>query len=315
MALKKKGGKKKFAYKKRSKEDVEKRANQSAYPDSDNYIKDDVKLFTPHDGDNLIRILPPTWDDATHFGIDVHLHYQVGANKNTYVCPEALNGDPCPICEEKRRAESEGDDDYAKDLKASKRTLVYIVDRDADGDGLEQLRVWPMSWTFDRDISALSIDRRSGEVLSVDNPSEGYDIEFTREGKGLNTKYIGLKVARRESELDNDDALEYAVETQVMDLLVVYDYDHLAAQVVGSSDGDGGKKRGKSDKKGKGSKSSDDEGEYKYNDVMDAEYDDLVDLVDNEELDVDPDDYNEDKPKQVRKFAAAVAAELGLEED
>ena len=56
-----------FQYRPRTTEEMERRAHQSG-TSKEGFIIPDVQTFTPADGDNKIRILPPTWEDAGHYG-------------------------------------------------------------------------------------------------------------------------------------------------------------------------------------------------------------------------------------------------------
>src|SRR5487761_2598770 len=184
-----------YRYQSRSPDAMKKRGDQGG-TDFDTYIKDIVNMFKPNDGDNIIRALPPTWDNPEHYGLDIYVHYGVGPDNQAYLCLEKMLKKPCPVCEEMHRASKTGDEDYAKKLKPNKRVLFYLVDRNNEKDGVQ---AWASPWTIDRDICKISVDKRSGEVLELDNPEDGYDIEFERKGKGERTEYIGLAIARRSS--------------------------------------------------------------------------------------------------------------------
>ena len=220
-----------FKYNAPSADSMKKRASQNG-SSRDQMFAQDVNLFTPAEGDNTVRVLPPTWDDAQHFGYDVYVHYDVGPDGAAYLCLEKMEGKPCPICEERKRAADSGDSDYADKLKPNKRVLVYVVDRDKEKEGL---KVWSMSWTIDRDLCALAVDKRTGEVYAIDDPEDGYDISFERKGTGITTKYLGLQIARRPSSLGNDAWLDQITRTPIPELLNFFDYDHIQAQFSGSA--------------------------------------------------------------------------------
>ncbi len=225
-----------FQYKDRGKEAVQERANQQGGM-YDSYTRDGIPTLSLKEGNHLIRILPPTWEDARHFGIDIYVHYGVGADNNTYLCLDKMKGEKCPICEEYDRAKRGRDEEYANSLKPSKRVLVYVIDRDNEKEGPQ---LWPMSWTIDRQIAALCTDARSGEVLVIDHPEKGYDVEFNRKGTGIKTKYEGMKVARNPSYLaqdtrDEDDWLDFVTKNPLPDVLVYRDYDYLAKMLSGGA--------------------------------------------------------------------------------
>lgn len=211
-----------FQYRKRGADAWEKRANQQG-SEFQGIIKDEFKTFGPAKGDNFIRILPPTFDNAEHYGMDVYVHYSVGPDKATVLCLSKMLKEPCPICEARVKAERANDDELANELKASKRVLVWMIDRKEEGKGP---LLWPMPWTLDRDFSKLARDPRSGEVYLIDHPEEGFDISFEKTGDGINTKYVGIQLARKASSVDSD-IIDYIVKEPLDQTLVWRDYDDI----------------------------------------------------------------------------------------
>lgn len=236
-----KGKAKRFQYTPRG-EDKWKAARDSGSKKSDQMFKgDDIKFFKPKVGDRAIRILPPTWDDAEHFGVDIFVHYGVGSDNGAYLCPETNFNESarekCPICEDQKRAVRDGDTELERELRASHRVLVWMIDRDNEDQGPI---LWSMPFGVNQDIMAGCFDR-SGEVFPVDDPENGYDIEFVREGEGMRTKYKSVRTARRESPLSDDDAqfnewVGVAVDNALTDICTFYDADHIRTKHVGFAD-------------------------------------------------------------------------------
>lgn len=219
-----------FRYQPRSAEATRQRAERNVYG-NDPFLSEEVKLFKPKVGDNTVRILPATWEDSQHYGIDVFVHQGIGADRTTYLCLEKMKNKPCPICEARKRASAEGDQEFADQLRVSSRVFMYVVDRDKEREGA---MVWNMGARQDADILKLCTDKRSGEVLQIDNPDEGYDLQFTREGEGLKTRYSAFSFVRRPSALDLPKALDFAVQHPLPDQLVFYSYDHIAKSFAGT---------------------------------------------------------------------------------
>jgi len=291
------GSHKGFEYHKPTAESVKKRAEQRGGNEFDSIFKQGSKIFKVNDDSNLIRIVPPTWPEPVHFGYDIFVHYGVGPDKQTYLCPKEMNGDPCPVCEERARAVKDNDDDYAKELKANKRVVYYLIDRDAEKEGVQ---IWAAPWTVDRDLNTLIVEPRSGEVLAIDDPENGYDVEFKRTGKGLTTKYLGLQVARRESDLGSDDWLQFAIDNPIPDQLDYYSYEHIANVFGGKTskkDDDGVDRdqedglRGVESRSTRGDKSDSD---LTYESVHEMVYEELCAIIDDEKLDIDPKDSTSD---------------------
>lgn len=237
-----------YAYEARSRASVESRAAKGAR-DFDKYLAEDVQMFKPNDGDNCIRILPPTWSKPEHYGHDVYVHFGIGPDRQSYLCLHKMKGEPCPICEERTRALESGDEKYAKELEPKRRVLVYLIDRDNEKDGLQ---AWAMPWTLDRDITSVCVDRRSGEVLPIDHPDEGYDIDFKKAGQKDRTEYSGVMVARRESPLGKQAWLDEAIDRPLPDILVYYDYDHIASAFGSGGGGSGRRDDSRDDDRGRG---------------------------------------------------------------
>jgi hypothetical protein len=228
------GGGRRFEYKERDPSHLRERQQENSKFDS--YLKPHIRQLRINDGDNTLRALPPTWEEAKHFGLDIWVHYGVGADRQTYLCPEKMGKGKCPICEERRAfgkdadLDSQRDKDYMKELDPKRRVLIYAVDRDHERDGVG---AWAMPAGTDEDLVKICKDKRTGEVLAIDHPDKGYDFSFERTGKGKNTKYEGLAIARNSSPLGDDRWLEFAVDNPLPDQLVFFDYDHIAREFGG----------------------------------------------------------------------------------
>lgn len=313
-------GRKGFSYKPRSADAIDKRASQSAFDNGPSLLKGDIPMWKPKDGTNTIRILPPTWDDAEHFGLDVHVHYQIGADKQNMLALHENLGEKDPVYEERLRAEADGDSKYAQKLKAKKRVLYYLIDRDEEDKGVQ---AWFASWTIDKDLNAICVHKRSGEIYQIDDPECGYDISFEKKGKGMKTEYTGFQLDRRESDLGDDSWLDFAVENPLPDMLNYLTYEEQDRIFAGGAAVKAGKdeddKPAKSRGRGRGRDEEEEEeetgnsrteGDYDYDEVLAMDFPDLEDILDAEGLDIDPADYEDDEAEELAKD---ILAELGIE--
>ena len=191
---------------------------------------EDLQIFKPRDGENNIRILPPTWDDQEKYGdgwhIFVDLHYRVGADNTTYLCLRKMKDEPCPICEARDASEDEEERD---NLRVNRRALVWLIDRDNEKAGPQ---LWPMPLTLFREINTRSVDKKSNKPILIDDPDNGYDISFVKEGKEVHSKYIGVEIDRDPTPLSKNDSkqerwLEIIENNPLPDLLQFYEYDHI----------------------------------------------------------------------------------------
>lgn len=283
-----------FKYQRRGRDSVRKRANQVG-GQFDPIFKDKFPVLRIKEGGYRIRIMPPTWDDADHYGMDIYVHYGIGADQGSYLCLEKMLKKECPVCAERRALEKAGDVDAAKALSPTKRVVVWAIDR-KDEDAGPQL--WAMPWTVDRDFATLSEDRDSGEVLAVDDPEEGYDLSFSREGSGLKTKYVGARIARKPSPLSDEDEtmdewLAFIEKNPLPSVMRYFDAEHIAGIFAGGSkdddDEDDEDDEDEKPRSRRGKKRDDDDDDD--DDVDDGDEDDeLDDYTDGDDDDDDSDD-------------------------
>jgi len=224
----------------RSSAEIRKRGQQKG-GQYDSIFAGSFPVFSPKEGSYRLRILPRTWEgDASgsnNYGLDVHVHFGIGPDEETYVCLAKMGKGDCPVCEERVDANKKGDEEYAKQLNVSRRVCCWVVDRDNEDDGP---MLWAMPWTLDRDLGLLSDDKRTGETVAMEDPDEGYDIEFTREGKGTRTKYTGIQIARKSSPLHDDVEvadkwLAFAADNPVPDCIQYFDYEYIKARFEGTA--------------------------------------------------------------------------------
>lgn len=242
MALRseKSSGKKhsKFVYKPRTAEQIRKRAERPTGR-FDSIFKRGFETWRPKQGENVIRFLPPTWEDFEHYAYSIFVHRNIGPDNSTYLCPNKMLGKVCAICKAAKEAADAGEDDEAKDLRWQEQEVAWIIDRDGDP---ETPVLYQMSPTMDTQIVSLCSNKRSGEALNIDDPDEGYDVSFERRGQGkMNTKYIGIQVDRdtspvHENEKKQDKILEYIMENPIPDTLQFFDNHKLESLLSGMSE-------------------------------------------------------------------------------
>jgi hypothetical protein len=225
----------KFKYKARTSEQVKKRAEQRG-GNFDSPVRGGIDMWRPKSGENVIRILPPTWDDFDHYGYDVFMHRFVGSDSSNYVCPNKMKGKACCICDEAKVLKADGEEEEAKKIAFQKRVWVWVIDRD---DKNAQPQVWDMSWSQDRDISELS-RFKSGKTLMIDHPDDGYDVIVKKTGSGkTNTKYH-FNIERDASPIDDDpekqeEILKFISDNPIPDVLKIFPNEHLEKKMEGTT--------------------------------------------------------------------------------
>jgi hypothetical protein len=218
-----------FRYKPRSREDIKERANMRG-GNFDSIFKSKFKLYKIRDSKNLIRILPPTWDGAKHYGLDLWINYNVGADNQTYLSLSMMKGEADPLAEAKKQAERDGDKELAAALKPRQRILMWIIDRQAEDEGPQ---LFSCPFTLDKALANLSFDEDTKEILELDNPEEGCDVRFYKEGSGLKTDYPAekIKIFDKGPLCDDqdlqDDWLEFVSKNPLPTVLEFHDYDHI----------------------------------------------------------------------------------------
>lgn len=190
-----------FQYQPRPETKWAKRAKGNIF---DGFIKDGFTTYTPRKGENQIRILPPTWKSPEHYGYDIWVHYSVGPNNGSVLCIYKMKAEKCPICVAQGKAAEVGNEQGMKELKPTRRVLVWIIDRKEELEKQEKTvpLLWAMPQTLDQEISKVCRDRETGALFMIDDPNSGYDIYFDKEGDKQQTKYTAPTVSRRPSDVD-----------------------------------------------------------------------------------------------------------------
>lgn len=308
-----------YEYEPRSAESVRNRASKGAN-DFDKIVQDHIKMWKVNDGDNRIRIMPPGWKKADHFGFDIYVHYGVGPDRQSYLDLAKMKDEADPINEEREKfkremdSESKGDQAYLKELESKRRVGIYLIDRDNEREGVQ---FWAMPWTVDRDIVKVSVDKSSGEVLPIDHPEDGYDVEFEKKGAKDRTEYLGVAIARRSTPLGKSEWLDYALDNPIPDQLKYYDYDYIAKAFGGGGEhkerdrGDsrddrgsrdrderGGDDRGRDRDDKRGSSRDRDEGkadDLTWETIHEMRPRELEALIDQEKINIDPREAKDDE--------------------
>lgn len=309
MALKKTTKGPKFAYKGRTAEQAKKRESESST--FAKLVKPGLELFKMKEGTAYLRILPPTWKNYEHYGYDVWIHENVGPEsaKQRFLCLQKHKGTVDPIDEERRQADADGETEYAKSLLPRRRIGVWVIDRDEEKKGPQ---FWLMPVTVDKDIMIQSENKRTGELILVEHPDEGFDIEVTRQGSGLTTKYY-VKVERESSALHEDTSigdkwLEFVVNNPVPDCLNFYSYDHIQSVFTGgvpdsSKESDKEDDEDEEDEEEETNNQKEDEEEDKEDEDEDEEDEDENDPP----FDSDDDEEDDEDEKELERLKARLA--------
>lgn len=254
-----------FGYKTRTEEQYAARENQSG-GSYDPTFKQEAKFFKPHAGDNRIRILPALGTDNEHWGVNVFMHSNVGAENARYICPYQHGGKQCAVCDEVARMRARAKvmtdkgkkelgkriGDAAYEISARKRVAVWLIDRADEKAGV---LLWAMPWKTDRDFAKKCKDRESGQYVPIDHPTKGRDIFFEKHGELRGTEYLNIDIGKGDAPVSEEPVrmkkwLKFVKDHPLGDMIIVADPKKLARVFApdGASE-DGGKPAKKMKKK------------------------------------------------------------------
>ena len=234
-----KASKSRFTYERPSREDVKARANMRG-GGFDSFIKQEFKKYKVRDGKNMVRILPPSWPKPKHYGYDIFVNYGIGADNQSYLSLSKMNECSAaedPLAEARREAQKEGDEKTAKALAPRQRVLVWVIDRNEEDEGPQ---LWDIPFSVDKDFVNLCLDEDTKEVSYPEDPEEGHDLRFFKEGTGMLTKYPASRMKLMDASPLHEDQdiqtewLDYIQENPVPDCLQFYTIDQIAAAFDGT---------------------------------------------------------------------------------
>lgn len=217
-----------FVHKPLSKDQLVKRADQKSQIVDPSY-NPKFDLFRPKVGKNYIRILPPTWRDYQGFAYTVFVHRNVGSDNSVYLCLAKHLREPCPICEEVRALDNDGDGEAGKQLYARKSSVMWVIDRNDQEKGPQ---LYTCGYTIEQDICDCCIDTRTGQTIDILHPDNGFDISFRRGNEKPYPKTSGIVIDRDPSPIDDDQKwqdhyIKFIQNNPIPDVLEFYEYDHI----------------------------------------------------------------------------------------
>lgn len=226
-----------FRYQERSVDQVRRQAERQTGR-FDSPVKKDFDIWRPSGGENNIRILPATWENAEHYAFKVWMHKFIGSDGSSYLCPRKMLGKPCAICDAERDARDAGENDEAKDLTAQPQWVCWMLDR--GGDNQERPMLYFMSDVMDKDIVSLTYNSRRGDALKVDHPEVGRDLTIRRTGQGLKTRYGGFRFDPDATPVLDDatamnEVLDFIEENPIPSVLNYYDNAYLENVISGTT--------------------------------------------------------------------------------
>jgi len=140
--------------------------------------------YNMKDGDNYIRILPPSIeyfsDDLDYISFEFLMHFNMGTegDKKAEVCPKtAGKNHKCPICEavyKLYKTNTVEDKTLASGLRAKVRHIFNIIDLDDIDKGIQVLETGPKIY---EKILVFATNPKYGDLLDID---KGRNITITK---------------------------------------------------------------------------------------------------------------------------------------
>lgn len=214
----------------------------------------DWTFWTPSDGRNVVRVMPPK-GKAKMFFEEVPMHFSLGpSGKAACTCLSHFDED-CPVCEvvnKWKKSKSEEDQKRAQDMSKKTRVYMNIVDRSDDEEKIQVASVGVMILS---EILNIIVDPDYGDITDFE---EGFDITITRSGKGRNTDYKVMPKRSQSVAVKKMDADE--LDEALPDLTAIAQqksYDEVNRLMNGETDEDEDEDEGFKSRKSQRSKSDD----------------------------------------------------------
>ena len=155
-------------------------------------------------GDNFIDILDPNKGEG-FFWKEVFIHSNVGKERRTFVCPNKMFNEPCPMCEEIQRIydrgeKNEGTKKLLSKLYAKPRYLLFVIDTSSEDSIASGVKWYDAPPIVISSITAACKNKRTGEHTDPTHPTNGKGISFEKVKTGsenYDVKYQGFALETR----------------------------------------------------------------------------------------------------------------------
>jgi len=190
-------------------DDERKKALKEAYSNTESgafgdwYLLSDDELsemglgrYVPSGGDCFVAILPRTEDPV--FFKEIFVHYDMGVDKSAYLCPNKMFHKNCPICNYAKELENAGEDrEVVRQYWPVRRFLFWVVDVESEETIDKGVCIYDAPKAILDGIKGVTTDKRTGEIIDISDPVEHLNLVFTRQGKGIATRYVEFGTEER----------------------------------------------------------------------------------------------------------------------
>lgn len=161
------------------------------YTDSAKLEKAGIGEFKTAEGANFLLFIPPE-DPTQYFGLPVFVHFDVGPNKDAFLCLRQHKGQPCPMCERRDQlvAKEAGKEILAAYNCMPPRYLFFVVDATSAETKAKGVMLYDAPKTINDGILGVSTNKRTNDVIDISDPDNPKVLAFDRKGTGpRNTRY------------------------------------------------------------------------------------------------------------------------------
>jgi len=221
-------------------------------------FKGDLKVqrWKPKEGQHMVDIVPyfagkndtPEAREEGTYMFSFGVHYKVGVDEKTYICPKTIPGwedRRCPICEHAARMKQEGEDyDDYKVFFPKKRELYNVVVQDSEKERDKGVQVFEVSYHYMGKLLEPIMKKpiRAGmedvdpyidfALETTDGKTIAFSIGSKKTGKDkVFPTYTGHRFVDRDYDLE-----EYLEDTYILDeILNIPSYDEIYKDFFDSS--------------------------------------------------------------------------------
>lgn len=263
-----------------------------------------IKLYRPKVGKALLDILPYEAKEGNpnaeagclHWERTFWVHFAIGPNQETFICPAKTVGKKCPVCEHRMKLmQDDGDEDTEAQRKAllpKERQLMVIIDQKDEAKNLQITN-----------MSSFAFGQVIVDTTQSADEGEDWDMFFTlKDGLTLRVNWVEekigkgrtfIKAGRIDFKAREEDYEEDILDTVpcLDDMLIVPEYKELKAKFLAISKDD--------DDEDEDEEEDDDEPVAKKKKPSKDEEDEEAELDGEDEEDEDDDE--DEKPKSKKK--------------
>lgn len=186
--------------------------------------KGKAEFISFEEGENIVRLLPPTTVDSKNLYMDVGEHWKICKDFMMTICDKVTFGNDCPACDvadtlytQARQAprgskKSERIYDEGRKYAARKRVYYIAVDRD---DPKPVPKIMPVSKELHLQILA---EINSSGYKSPWDVNNGRDLVITRYGTDQKTTYT-CKLVKKPSPVSKNEKRIASIAASIPDLV------------------------------------------------------------------------------------------------